>query len=321
MVDWSAASAPRTGRDSVWVAHGAASGPEAVATVNPPTRAASFDVVAEVLERAVDAGRSVLVGVDFSLGYPAGFASCTAAVRRTDDDVPPWLATWNLLAALVVDRPDNTNNRFESADRINRRSGTALFWGRPTGHRHDHLRWLPPRRVTPPGLRPNPCRALRVTERAAGGGIRSNFQLFGGVTVGGQVLTGLPWVRRLVARFGESLAVWPFETGFVHDPLATGCRIILVEAWPTLFGPVSSSVATVRDEAQVRLVVDVWRRADADGWSGWFDPPGAAAATTAAEPPTGPTVSTGTRSGPGPVLSEEGWILGVGCPNRSATSR
>jgi hypothetical protein len=309
MIDWSAASVPRTGRDSIWVAHGTVSAGDAMAVANPPTRAAAFDIVAEVLERAVDAGRSVLVGVDFSLGYPAGFAECTAALRRSDAAVPAWRATWGLLAALVVDGPDNVNNRFECADRINRRSGTAIFWGRPTGGRHDALRWLPPRRVTPPGLRANPCPPLRATERAAGGGIRSNFQLFGGVTVGGQVLTGVPWVSRLVARLGELVAVWPFETGFLDDPLATGCRIVLAESWPTAFGPVSPPPSGVRDESQVRLVVDAWRQAAADGWPGWFDPPGAASADTRG-------ISTGQPDDPRTatdlVLAEEGWILGVG---------
>ncbi len=304
MVDWSAASSPRTGRDSIWVAHGAALPGAPIRTTNPSTRQAAFDAVTELLEQAGGAGRAVLVGVDFSLGYPVGFAECTAALaapggrgRPDPPDRPAWKATWDLLTAMVVEAADNANNRFEAADRINRLTGTALFWGRPQGGVFDRLRWLPPRRVVPAGLRPNPCRPLRATERAAGVGIRSNFQLFGGVTVGGQVLTGIPWASRLLTAFRPRMVVWPFETGFVADPLAAGRRVVLAEAWPSLFeAPATpAGISAVRDEAQVRRVILRWRQAQSAGWPGWFDPAGAAAAAVAGYRP----------------LEEEGWILGV----------
>lgn len=297
MVDWSAASSPRTGRDSIWVAHGAAGLGAPVRTANPPTRTAAMDEVAGLLDRARTAGRTALVGVDFSLGYPAGFARCTRCMHGPEGrrpTCPPWQATWQLLTETIVDGADNANNRFEVADRINRLTGTALFWGRPQGGPFDRLRSLPPRRVVPPGLRPNPCRSLRAAERAAGAGIRSNFQLYGGVTVGSQVLTGVPWAQRLLGRFRPAMAVWPFETGFATDPQARGHQLVLAESWPSLFVR-SVRPGMVRDEVQVKGVLETWRQAQSVGWRRWFDPPGAAAAAASGSPPH----------------EEEGWILGV----------
>lgn len=304
-VDWSAAGSPRTGADSIWIAHAAAAAGRPVRTHNPPTRATAHEVLVRLLSAALDGGRRVLVGVDFSLGYPSGFAHCT---RRLGQGVgPPWRRTWDLLGESVGDGPDNANDRFAVADRINRASGTALFWGRPAGGDYEQLEALAPRDVVAPGLEPNPCPRLRMTERAAGPGIRSNFQLYGGVTVGGQVLTGIPYARRLHRQFEGELAVWPFETGFVADPLAEAprrkaVRVVLCETWPSLFGR-RLPPAMVRDEAQVRAAIGAWRRAQSAGWPGWFDPPARRAAPAAEQ-----------RL----LVEEEGWILGVGAPGVGA---
>ena len=238
VVDWSASSVPKRGRDSIWIGT-CEVGITRCETRNVPTRSEAFEYLEQLLSSSTAAGRRTLVGLDFSLAYPAGFSRIVARTRPAVRGIPPWRQTWDLLDDLVHDGPDNTNNRFVVADQLNRLTSTRLFWGRPNTTRFAGLRWLPTTNVVPEGLGPNPCAALRLTERLAGGGIRSNFQLFGGVTVGGQVLTGIPWLARLKGP-SDRPVVWPLETGFVADPLGVGARhrggVVFAELWPSLFG-------------------------------------------------------------------------------------
>ena len=72
MVDWSAATVPRTGRDSIWICWHAKDGER---LENPPTRQAAKVLLADWLAAAVERGERVLIGFDFPFGYPAGFAA------------------------------------------------------------------------------------------------------------------------------------------------------------------------------------------------------------------------------------------------------
>jgi hypothetical protein len=306
VVDWSASSVPKRGRDSIWIGRRDREG-AALELLNIPTRARAFEHLRVVLDRCLGAGHTALVGLDFSLGYPAGFAECTRSLGDPARSAPRWQATWRLLCDLVEDASDNANNRFSAAETINRRTSTRLFWGRPTSDRYAELCWLPPTDDVPEGLAANPCRSLRTTERMAGRGIRSNFQLYGGVTVGGQVLTGVPWLARLVDRFRSRATVWPFCTGFTGDPLAPPRRrsagrdatgapsIVFAELWPSLFGH-PDPAASVRDEGQVLTALHACSGLDDAGWASWFDP--------------GVCRSLSDRERLD-VLEEEGWILGV----------
>ena len=69
----------------------------------------------------------MLVGFDFPLGYPAGFAA------RLGLSGPPWRAVWDEIAGLITDDERNRNNRFDVADALNRRvsGGGFPFWGCP----------------------------------------------------------------------------------------------------------------------------------------------------------------------------------------------
>src|SRR5690606_24809107 len=74
MVDWSAASKPATGADSIWIG---ALTPDSrlklsFKATNPPTRAKAMEELSELLTRCLKRGDRVLVGVDFPLGFPAG---------------------------------------------------------------------------------------------------------------------------------------------------------------------------------------------------------------------------------------------------------
>ncbi len=272
-----------------------------MATANPPTRHRAFDHVAELLQGIVDRGQRALVGLDFSFGYPAGFAAAAGGMptdRRTAV-LPPWRRTWDLVGSLIEDGADNTNNRFAVAELLNRRSGARLFWGRPVGPRFDGLERLPGRDVLPPDLRPNPLERFRLTERLAAGGIRSNWQLFGAGTVGGQVLMGLPWLARLVERFRRVAAVWPFETGLgspTGSPVGGAERQLwFAEMWPPRLAG-SSPVGSVRDEWQVRTVASGCARWSAADWEAAWAPE---------------RLLDQRPEALAQVLEEEGWILGV----------
>src|SRR5580700_4981260 len=111
MVDWSGASVPRLGRDSIWSCLIEARRPPRLE--NHPTRAAATEAVRAIMLDSVRAGRRLLAGFDFSFAYPAGFAA------RLGLDGEPWLAVWELLARAIVDTPDNENNRFAVAAELN----------------------------------------------------------------------------------------------------------------------------------------------------------------------------------------------------------
>ena len=125
-VDWSARSKPKAGKDSVWIAVGDSASQE---LANPRTRELAIAHVRELLLGAVRSRQRILVGFDFPYGYPVDFAD--AVGLRAGE--PPWRRTWTELSRLVVDGPNNANNRFDVASGLNHRLGDAPgpFWGCP----------------------------------------------------------------------------------------------------------------------------------------------------------------------------------------------
>ena len=126
MVDWSAATVPRKGRDSIWICWHA---PDGERLENPPTRHAAKTLLGEWLAAALARGERILLGFDFPFGYPAGFAA------RLGLSGPPWRAVWDEIGGLIDDSEDNCNNRFKVAAELNRRvsGGCFPFWGCPAG--------------------------------------------------------------------------------------------------------------------------------------------------------------------------------------------
>ena len=127
MVDWSAASKPATGADSIWIG---ALTPDSRLKLsfkasNPPTRAKAIEELSELLARCLKRGDRVLVGVDFPLGFPAGTSS---ALKLKGE---PGKALRDFLLKEMKDKPDNSNNRFALAARMNRliSDGPFPFWG------------------------------------------------------------------------------------------------------------------------------------------------------------------------------------------------
>lgn len=288
MVDWSAASTPRLGRDSIWIAvaerraYGKSRRVVRTDLVNLRSRAEATEWLEKRLADLAGRGR-VLAGFDFPFGYPAGLASRLGLAGT------PWRALWAELAGAVADGPDNANNRFEVAEAWNRRiSGEAFpFWGNV-------------REETRPHLLRRHCRAhgardlsLRRLADARVPGAHTVWQLAGNGSVGSQALLGIPRVHQLRHAPGLAAitAIWPFETGLADDAAK---RIILAEAYPSLQKP-KRLARLPKDAGQVAAMVEFFAHADRDG-------------TLPALFAGDPSLSAAERRA---VEREEAWILGV----------
>ncbi|HTZ07717.1 MAG TPA: hypothetical protein VMB72_01515, partial [Acidimicrobiales bacterium] len=287
MVDWSANSSPRTGRDSIWLARGSWTD-GALATpvpTNPATRAEAMAQIHAVVTACLGAGRRLLLGFDFPLAYPAGL---TALFPGVFGPGPPWRAVWRTLAERIEDKADNANNRWDVATELNRATGHRLFWGCPEGVANPSL-GTKDKPLTGLAERPPHLATFRLTERRAqgvGGSIQSVWKLAYAGSVGSQALLGIPHLEALRTDFEGRVGVWPLETG-----LGGSAPVTVAEIWPTIF-PVDLGRHPVRDAAQVMTVVDHVAGADAAGeLAAWLAP--------ALDPDSA-----------GPV-AEEGWILGV----------
>jgi hypothetical protein len=237
VVDWSAANLPTSATNranAVWIGcHDAEGGAE----WHHRTRATAEAQLVTLIDTARASGRRVLIGFDFAMGYPSGFAA-----RLTGEPCAP--AVWRWLAEAITDH-DNRNNRFEVATRINSAfpEGPGPFWSHPAGQS-----WpgLPFRRT---GI---DYAALGLSEtRAAETAVpraKSPWMLFNPGSVGSQSLLGLPMIHRLSQLDGVS--AWPFA--------APDAPVVLAEVYPSLLaGPVAilaNGDGLTADQAQVRLL-------------------------------------------------------------------
>ena len=227
MVDWSAASEPKTGKDSIWI--GLTEAGKLVGLENPSTRAEATDCVIELTRERIRSGRRVLLGFDFPLGFPA------ATAEKLDLSGPPWLLIWEMLARQLKDKDNNSNNRFDVAESLNKRiSGEAFpFWGNVREERRPFLKRRGRRKPRNDDL----CE-YRFCECSTGGWPRrqpqSVWKLVGAGSVGSQALTGIPRVWNIRQIFSDDCRVWPFETGLRHDPKP---RALIAEIYPSIVSP------------------------------------------------------------------------------------
>jgi hypothetical protein len=285
VIDWSAAATKSTGADSCWIAHGGLDARVPITVTNHATRVETMAEIDRRLDRALNRGRRVLVAIDVSFGFAAGAAKTLGLRGR-----PAWSALWATLEARLHDDDQNRNDRFEVADAMNAACGTRVFWGRPVASSFSHLVHLPIRNVDVEGLAPNPLPKFRACEELAGPGVISNWMLVGQGSVGGQILTCLPYLERLRRRLGDQVAVWPFE-----GPGDPGAPVVLAETWHGLFDW-RSQPGAVRDAQQVRGTLITLRNAGSEGRRTLLDPPSMRALS-----------QTRRRQ----ILAEEGWTLGV----------
>jgi len=289
IVDWSAASKPNTGADSVWI--GVLKRDVrfrlAFEAFNPATRGEAEAKLAVVLDDLKKRSERALVGFDFPLGFPRGLAQ-----GLNLNGEAPWRAVWDQLDKMVKDKADNTNNRFGVASEINRRltGGPFPFWGCPP---KDALTTLQPKR--PRDHTEGDLPEFRHADTAAKAA--SIWKLYYNGSVGGQAILGIPAVRRLKLARGEGVKAWPFETGFkaLTEADLADVELVLAEVYPSLFKAVPVG-GEVKDLAQVRATAEHFARLDEAGKLGAaFGPP---------------------KGTPDDVVQdaerEEGWILGAG---------
>ena len=93
IVDWSAASKPTTGADSIWVGvlKRDVRFRMAFESHNPATRGEAEKLISGILDDRAKRSERTLLGVDFNLGFPRGLA----AALKLPEETPPWLAVWN----------------------------------------------------------------------------------------------------------------------------------------------------------------------------------------------------------------------------------
>ena len=295
MVDWSSASTPKTGKDSIWIGvtkRDIRFRPTFEA-FNPPTRHAAEAKLAEIVADLRRRNERVLIGFDFPLGYPVGVPE---ALKLKDTS---WAGMWAFLASNVVDKANNTNNRFQVAAKMNRlmTNEARPFWGAPAS---DAQTWLSTTKPASHGddLPPASRRAELATQGKGNGkaGAKTVWQLMGAGTVGGQVITGIPAVKRLADLFGDKALIWPFATGWKALTPADldGKEAVICEIYPSL-QDCKVEPDEVVDRAQVRTLCDLYARLDEQGKLGeLFAPPKDA---------TPELVEI--------VERQEGWILGA----------
>jgi hypothetical protein len=289
IVDWSAASKPNTGADSVWI--GVLKRDVrfrlAFEAFNPATRQEAEAKLTVILDDLKKRSERAFVGFDFPLGFPRGFA---ASLKLPGEH--PWRAAWDQLDKMVKDKADNTNNRFGVASEINRRmtGGPFPFWGCPP---KDALTTLQPKRTREHG--PGDLPELRHAEVAAKGA-SSIWKLYYNGSVGGQAILGIPVVRRMKLARGDGMRVWPFETGFqaLTEADLADVELVVGEVYPSLLKTVPAA-GEVKDLAQVRATAEHFARLDEAGKLGAvFGHSKDAPADLVAD-----------------VQTEEGWILGA----------
>jgi len=284
MVDWSAASrpGPRTeSADQIWIAWGSPR-----KKPHPRYCRTRQDAFEHLLGLLTECAGDALVGFDFPHSYPKG--SGLGGGRS--------LAAH--LASLVEDRPDNRNNRFDVARRLNRELGQppGPFWMAPAKEADETL---PMKR---PNLRDGRFEGKAFGEyRAVDRHLReraeypqSAWKLCGAGSVGSQTLVGLPVVHRLLTApaLARHARVWPFETKW--DERLEG--IVHAEIWPSLkrFSP-EKQLHKIKDARQVAAERDALLEEDRRGrLRGWFARPSRLSAVENLA-----------------CLAEEGWILGV----------
>lgn len=292
VADWTAAETKKLGDTSLWI--GVAKRDVRfrlyTETHNVATRAEGEALLASILADHRKRGDRVLVGLDFNFGYPVGTAA------RLKLDGTPWQAMWKFIASNIVDKADNTNNRYQVAAKMNRLMTDEAWplWGAPAKQAQ---RWLTT--TKPPVGSGADIPEFRATENAARKGRlqpKSVWQMHGAGAVGGQTLVGIPAVRRLLESLGPSGAVWPFGTGWRGltpddvEPLSA----IVVEVWPSMH-ETKPQPGEFKDQAQVRTTAEALARMDEAGdLAKAFAPPRDATPELIAQ-----------------VEQEEGWILGA----------
>jgi len=235
IADWSAsgtASPARPSADAIWLGFCDGTG---VTTEYHRTRRSAEERLTRSIAKAILLGQRLLIGFDFPMGYPAGFAARLTGQARAQ-------SVWAWLNDHITDADNNRNNRFEVAAAMNRLIGGDAggpFWGRPA---QLQIADLPMRKAVDYAL-------LGLTERRSVETIVPRAQpvwkLFTTGAAGSQGLMGQPMIHRFSKL--PHTAVWPFQ--------GADAAVVLAEVYPSLLAKaVAADPGPVKDETQVRLL-------------------------------------------------------------------
>lgn len=290
VIDYSAAEGRKTGESSFWIgvmkrdvrfrlsyeAH------------NPATRAEGLALLRTLLADLKKRGDRVFLGADFALGFPRGTAARLAVKGE------PWAGMWDFLGKNIVDKADNSNNRFQVAAKMNRlmTDDAWPFWGCP---KNAAQKWLSTLKPDSFGDFPE----LRLTEdavrKARKAQPRSLWQMHGAGVMGGQAMLGITALKGLLAETPGAKA-WPFETGFdaIDEAALDGVPLLAAEINPAVFDG-AALPGEVRDATAVRITAEALAELDDKGQLGalFAAPKGLKEAQVAI------------------AEKEEGWILGA----------
>jgi len=285
-VDWSAASVPVKGANSIWISRRRAKpGGQGHRLLNFSTRFEAEAFLGREIERSQSEGTRLLMGFDFPFGYPQGFAARLAAQAPANGeaalnavgDIAPWRVIWRVFSALIEDDERNANNRFAVGAELNRWLGfdEGPFWGCPSQHAGPNLS---PYRPATHILAERRLCEVPVPKSQPG------WKLAYVGSVGSQGLMGIPVLERLRQRLG--VTVWPFEPVPAEGPAQVFTELYL-SLWP-----VPAMGGPCKDADQVSAMTAGWRRRP-DALARWL-----------------------TEAYPEEVRTEEGWVLGVPSPSR-----
>lgn len=301
VVDWSASTKPSPqtpSADAIWLAIQDGNG---TVLQYHRTRTSAVCEIRKHIECAVKAGVGLLVGFDFPLAYPAGFAEALSGEAGSPFGV------WNWLSEKITDtqnRRTPCNNRFEVAAEANKKLHSAgycqPFWGRPDSMA---IPDVPTRQPVPSKFQESPFKERRLVEGLVPKA-QTCWKLYTTGSVGSQALLGIPRLNGLRKEFSEHLCVWPFERA--------DKQIVLAEVYPSLIAPSVEEFQSkfppyIKDAVQVGLLARALQRIVQDGnldrLLGGFE------------------CQDGDEGTCGLQVREEGWFLGVARSNSGAKDR
>lgn len=259
MIDWSAASKPNTGSDSIWIGvlkldvrrqlrfeH-----------FNPATRNEALEIIISELLGFEKRGDKTLVGFDFAFGYPKG----TTAALGIDAN---WRGMGAFLNKEFIDKADNDNNRFQLASKMNRliSGGAAPFWGAPPKFVNSFLAAKKPEQISK-------IPEMRIAD-IDGKVASSVFKLYAPGSVGSQTITGIPYVAKLRSQFAKS-RIWPFELNFsaMSKDALDEIDIVFAETYPSML-KTKPMAGETKDLAQIRALAMHFAELDEAGKLGAY---------------------------------------------------
>ena len=254
MVDWSAASKPVTGVNSIWIGSLTRDVDAALhyESDNPATRDEAegrlYDRTADLIQR----GLKVLIGFDFAVGYPAGTA---AALGLETHSIAPWKAMHAYLTERIEHAPDNANARFNLAADMNAAMTASPhpFWGVPAARSRSTLS-VKKGNFSQPGSLAEHRRAEAWIRASFDAYPKSVWQLLGVGAVGSQSLLGIPTVSYLRSHL-RNTQIWPFETGGgeLTSKSLENTACVLAEIYPSTL-KITPETGEILDQEQVRLL-------------------------------------------------------------------